>query len=72
MFPNWLNNHKQRATKNGSLSDWQKVLSEAPHRAILGLVMFNMFINYVDGEELQAFWNIGLKFKGGINQGTWL
>ena len=45
---NWLQNHTQRVLINGSFSNRPEITSGVPQGSILGLALFNMFINDLD------------------------
>lgn len=48
LMRNWLTGHIQSVIANGSMSQWKPVTSGAPHRSVLALILFNIFINDID------------------------
>lgn len=45
---NWLDSRSQNIVVNGPTSGWWPVSSGDPYGLFLGLIFFNMFVNYLN------------------------
>ncbi|KAF7242706.1 C-type lectin domain family 3 member A [Varanus komodoensis] len=44
----WLTDRKQKVTISGESSGWRPVTSEVPQGSVLGMILFNLFINNME------------------------
>ena len=46
-MPSYLKNRSHRVNINNSFSTWEEIIAGAPQGSILGLLLFNIFINHI-------------------------
>ena len=51
----WLRGRKQRVRVEGEFSDWVDVISSVVQGSVLGGILFDLFIDDIDDETIQAF-----------------
>ena len=77
----YLKNRSQRVSINSSFSTWEEIIAGVPQGSILGLLLFNIFLNdifyfenrafisnYTDGNVLHAFGSTLEEVKQNLSQ----
>ena len=65
----YFRNRRQRVRVNSNFSMWEKVISGVPQRSILGLLLFNIFLNdlflIVENSDLSNYADDNTLFSSG-------